>query len=160
MHVLVCQQRNRLSEEEGEEKHCTEEDVLFISDSPICSQKFASPPQLYTGIGRPINFTCHMNNGNPTRNNFTWHLPNGSIYFGHSLNSTSSYLTITPGSITDFGQITCRAQNELGLAGECHINMSLGGLSRPFTRELNWLRSLQVYRTRFNHVNIRIWILR
>jgi hypothetical protein len=74
-----------------------------------------------------------MNNGNPSTNNFTWHLPNGNVYLGYYLNTTSSYLTINPKSVTDFGQITCRAQNELGLFGECHINMTLGGLFQCFS---------------------------
>lgn len=102
---------------------------VLILDSPICSHKFTlQPPQFYTGIGRSINLTCHMNNGNPARNNFTWHLPNGQILLGNSLNLTSSSLTITPQSYLDFGQVICRAQNELGLFGECLMNMSLGGL--------------------------------
>jgi hypothetical protein len=101
--------------------------VFFILDSPICSHKTPLPLQYYTGIHRPINLTCHMNNGNPSKNNFTWHLPNGNIHLGYYLNTTSSYITIIPKYITDFGQITCRAQNELGLFGECHINMTLGG---------------------------------
>lgn len=80
------------------------------------------------GITRTINLTCHMKNGNPPKNNFTWQLPNGQIYLGSSLNFTSSYLTITPRRYTDFGQVICRAQNEFGLIGECYMNMSLGGL--------------------------------
>jgi hypothetical protein len=68
-----------------------------------------------------------MNNGNPSKINFTWHLPNGNIRLGHYLNTTSSYITIIPNSNTDFGQVICRAQNELGLFGECYVNMSLGG---------------------------------
>jgi hypothetical protein len=100
---------------------------IFILDSPICSHKKLFLPQLYTGIHRPINLTCHMNNGNPSKNNFTWHLPNGHIRLGDNLNTTSSYITIIPKHTTDFGQVNCRAQNELGLFGECHINMILGG---------------------------------
>ena len=102
-------------------------DVLVL-DSPICSYKYTLPPTIYVGITRTINLTCHMKNGNPPKNNFTWQLPNGQIYFGSSLNLTSSYLTITPRSYTDFGQVICRAQNEFGLIGECYMNMSLGGL--------------------------------
>jgi hypothetical protein len=68
-----------------------------------------------------------MNNGNPSKINFTWHLPNKKIYLGNYLNATSSYITIIPNHIDDFGQVTCRAQNELNLFGECHINMILGG---------------------------------
>ena len=110
-------------------------DVLFFLDSPICSHKFTLQPQIYTGIGRSINLTCHMKNGNPARNNFTWHLPNGQIVLGSSLNLTSSYLTITPLNYVNFGQVICRAQNELGLFGECHMNMSLGGLFSKRERE-------------------------
>jgi hypothetical protein len=90
-------------------------------------------PQFYTGIHRPINLTCHMNNGNPSKINFTWHLPNGNVRLGYYLNTTSSYLTIIPNTYTDFGQITCRAQNELGLFGECYMNMTLGGLLKVFS---------------------------
>ena len=68
-----------------------------------------------------------MKNANPSKINFTWYLPNGNVRLGHHLNSTSGYLTIVPSYTTDFGQVTCRAQNELGLFGECHINMVLGG---------------------------------
>lgn len=68
-----------------------------------------------------------MKNANPSKINFTWYLPNRNTRLGHPLNKTSSYLTVVPYYISDFGQITCRAQNELGLFGECHINMVLGG---------------------------------
>lgn len=97
-------------------------------DSPICSYKNSLLPQVFTGIHRPINLTCHMNNGNPSKINFTWHLPNGNILLGYYLNTTSSYITLIPKTNIDFGQITCRAQNELNLFGECFINMNLGGL--------------------------------
>lgn len=99
----------------------------YILDSPICSRKITTLPEFLTGIRRPINITCHMNNGNPTKLNFTWHLPNGHKRFGNYLNRTSNYITIKATNTTDFGQITCRAQNELGLFGECHFNMVLGG---------------------------------
>jgi hypothetical protein len=68
-----------------------------------------------------------MFNGNPSKINFTWHLPNGNVRLGSYLNTTSSYITIIPNNSTDFGEVTCRAQNELGLFGECHVNMILGG---------------------------------
>lgn len=68
-----------------------------------------------------------MHYGNPSKINFTWHLPNGNTRFGYYLNKSSSYITLKPTNITDFGQITCRAQNELGLFGECYFNMGLGG---------------------------------
>ncbi|CAF1279939.1 unnamed protein product [Adineta ricciae] len=104
---------------------------LDVAYSPICSQKNSSPPQLYTGINRAINLTCHMSNGNPTKVNFTWHLPNGNIYLGSYLNTSSSYITYLPAYTTDFGQVICRAQNELGLFGECHVNMILGAIPDP-----------------------------
>jgi hypothetical protein len=75
-----------------------------------------------------------MYNGNPSKINFTWYLPNGNIYLGYYLNTTSSYITVIPDSTTDFGQATCRAQNEVGLFGECHVNMILGGESSLFLR--------------------------
>ena len=68
-----------------------------------------------------------MKNGNPSKINFTWHLPNGNKRLGHYLNKTSSYITIIPYHTADFGQITCRAQNELGLFGECYTKMILAG---------------------------------
>ncbi|CAF3682043.1 unnamed protein product [Rotaria sp. Silwood1] len=104
---------------------------MDVAYSPICSRKISFVPEYSTGIYRPINLTCHMNNGNPTKINFTWHLPNGNIYLGHNLNKTSNYITIIPNYNTDFGQITCRAQNELGLFGDCHFNMVLGGIPDP-----------------------------
>ncbi|CAF0986525.1 unnamed protein product [Rotaria magnacalcarata] len=104
---------------------------MDIAYSPICSRKTTTLPEFLTGIRRPINITCHMNNGNPTKINFTWHLPNGHKRFGNYLNKTSNYITIKADNITDFGQITCRAQNELGLFGECHFNMVLGGVPDP-----------------------------
>ncbi|CAF1365858.1 unnamed protein product [Adineta steineri] len=104
---------------------------MDVSYSPICSHKISFLSQFYTGIHRPINLTCHMLNGNPPKNNFTWHLPNGNIRLGHYLNISSSYITIIPNQYTDFGQVTCRAQNELGLFGECHVNMILGGIPDP-----------------------------
>ncbi|CAF2879252.1 unnamed protein product [Rotaria sp. Silwood2] len=104
---------------------------LDVAYSPICSRKISFVPEFSTGIHRPINLTCHMINGNPTKINFTWHLPNENIRLGHYLNKTSSYITIIPNYNTDFGQITCRAQNELGLFGECHFNMVLGGIPDP-----------------------------
>ncbi len=85
------------------------------------------PPQFFTGIRRSINLTCFMNDANPSKLNFTWSLPNGNKHLGYYLNTTSSYLTVTPNQSEDFGQVTCRAQNELGLFGECYIKMIMGG---------------------------------
>ncbi|UJR14833.1 hypothetical protein I4U23_001818 [Adineta vaga] len=104
---------------------------MDVAYSPICSQKTLFPIQLYTGINRTINLTCHMSNGNPAKINFTWHLPNGNIHLGSYLNTSSSYITYLPTHNTDFGQVTCRAQNNLGLSGECHVNMILGAIPDP-----------------------------
>ena len=71
-----------------------------------------------------------MNDGNPSKLNFTWILPNGNKRLGYYLNTTSSYITYTPNYNEDFGQTTCRAQNELSLSGECHINLNMGGKKR------------------------------
>ena len=68
-----------------------------------------------------------MNDANPAKLNFTWILPNGETHLGHLLNQTASYITVLPNHIEDFGQVTCRAQNELDLFAECHINMIMGG---------------------------------
>lgn len=100
--------------------------IVYI-DSPTCSHKTSTTPQFFTGIHRSINLTCFMNDGNPSKLNFTWLLPNGNKRLGHYLNTTANYITITPKHSEDFGQATCRAQNELGLSGECHINMIMGG---------------------------------
>jgi hypothetical protein len=68
-----------------------------------------------------------MNDANPSKLNFTWLLPNGNKRLGYYLNTTSSYITVTPTYSEDFGKATCRAQNEFGLFGECHINIVMGG---------------------------------
>ena len=68
-----------------------------------------------------------MNDANPSKLNFTWLLPNGRTHLGYYLNTTSSYITFLPDYSEDFGQVICRAQNELGLFGECHINLIMGG---------------------------------
>jgi hypothetical protein len=101
--------------------------LLYSIDAPTCSHKIQFPLQFFTGIHRPINLTCFMNDANPSKLNFTWILPNGNIRLGHYLNKTSSYITVLPTYTEDFGQVTCRAQNELDLFGECHINMIMGG---------------------------------
>lgn len=103
--------------------------ILFYSiDGPTCSHKIQSPLQFFTGIHRPVNLTCFMNDANPSNLNFTWFLPDGSTRLGdYYINSTSNYLTILPDYTTDFGQFICRAHNELGLSGECYINMVMGG---------------------------------
>ena len=68
-----------------------------------------------------------MHDSNPPKLNFTWLLPNGNKHLGYYLNITSSYITLTPNHIDEFGQAICRAQNEFGLIGECHINLIMGG---------------------------------
>ena len=68
-----------------------------------------------------------MNDANPSKLDFTWILSNGKKYLGYYLNETSSYITVLPNSTSDFGQVTCRAQNEFGLFGECHVNIVMGG---------------------------------
>lgn len=103
----------------------------FLLDSPRCSSRSPFPPDILTALGRPINLTCHMNNGNPSKINFTWHLPNGHIRLGHYLNATSSYITVIPKEIDEFGPTICRAQNDLGLFGQCHLKMILGGSLCP-----------------------------
>ncbi|CAF3221358.1 unnamed protein product [Rotaria sp. Silwood2] len=103
-------------------------DVLY---GPTCSHKIQYAPQFFTGIHRSINLTCFMNDANPSKLNFTWLLPNGHTHLGYYINTTSSYLTILPKHSEDFGQVICRAQNELGLFGECHINMIMGGIPDP-----------------------------
>ena len=102
-------------------------DCCILLDSPQCSSKFLIPSPIYTGLGRLINLTCHMINGNPSTNNFTWHLPNGRIVLGNYHNSTSSYLSFVPKTSDDFGSISCRAENALGLYDQCQLKMSLGG---------------------------------
>ncbi|CAF4568039.1 unnamed protein product [Rotaria sp. Silwood1] len=103
-------------------------DVVY---GPTCSHKTQYIPQFFTGIHRSINLTCFMNDANPSKLNFTWLLPNGHTLIGYYLNTTSSYITILPKHSEDFGQIICRAQNELNLFGECHINMVMGGIPDP-----------------------------
>lgn len=99
--------------------------ILSLLDSPRCLSK--SLLLLYTGLNRPINLTCHMLAGNPSTINFTWHLPNGDIRRGQSLNSTSTSLRFIPKDRHQFGLIICRGQNEYSLAGQCHLKMVLGG---------------------------------
>ena len=70
-----------------------------------------------------------MHEANPVKLNFTWLLPNGNQRLGYYLNQTASYLTVTPIESDDFGQAICRAENELGLAGECQISLIMGGKS-------------------------------
>ncbi|UJR31889.1 hypothetical protein I4U23_019363 [Adineta vaga] len=103
-------------------------DVVY---GPTCAHKVQSSHQIFTGIHRPINLTCFMNDANPSKLNFTWILPNGNTRLGHHLNQTSNYITVIPNQIEDFGQATCRAQNELDLFAECHINMIMGGIPDP-----------------------------
>jgi hypothetical protein len=100
---------------------------VYVLDSPICSSKSLFPWQIFAALGRPINIACHMHNGNPSKLNFTWHLPNGHIRLGRDLNATSSSLSLIPYRHDEFGSIICQAQNELGLAGQCHLKMVLGG---------------------------------
>ena len=118
------------AKQRGIRSDSTDEMHLFSSllDSPRCSSKTPFLPDILTARGRPINLTCHMNNGNPSKINFTWLLPNGHIRLGHRLNATSSYITVIPQQIDEFGPIICRAQNHLGLFGQCHLKMILGGL--------------------------------
>ncbi|CAF3767718.1 unnamed protein product [Rotaria sordida] len=132
-HCEAIQKHLNNNNEKQQEQHRILSNILQmdVAYSPICSHKISFVPEYSTGIHRPINLTCHMNNGNPSKLNFTWHLPNGNIYLGYYLNKTSSHITIIPNSNIDFGQITCRAQNELGLFGECHFNMVLGGVPDP-----------------------------
>lgn len=68
-----------------------------------------------------------MHGANPSKLNFTWLLPNAKQRAGLYLNSTASYLTVLPNQLNEFGPITCRAQNELDLVGECRIDMIMGG---------------------------------
>jgi len=68
-----------------------------------------------------------MHDSNPSKLNFTWLLPNGNRRLGYLLNTTSSYILLTPNHSEDFGQVTCRAQNELGLIGECQVHLIMGG---------------------------------
>ncbi|CAF3351027.1 unnamed protein product [Rotaria socialis] len=103
-------------------------DVLY---GPTCSHRIQYPPQFFTGIHRSINLTCFMNDANPSNLNFTWILPDGNTHIGYYINSTSNYLTVLPNHSDDFGQVICRAENELGLSGECHINMVMGGIPDP-----------------------------
>ena len=74
-----------------------------------------------------------MNDANPSNLNFTWILPDGHTHIGYYINSTSNYLTVLPNHSDDFGQVICRAENELGLSGECHINMVMGGNYKLFS---------------------------
>ena len=142
MHVFVCQQSEQCGWT-GERARARRENsyniclvvislpflllLLLLLDSPTCSQTIQFPSQIFAGIHRPINLTCHMNNGNPASINFTWHLPDGHIRLGERINGTSSSITLIPRTANDFGRITCRAANALGLAGECDVNMTLGG---------------------------------
>ncbi|CAF0988277.1 unnamed protein product [Adineta steineri] len=103
-------------------------DVVY---GPTCSHKIQFPLQFFTGIHRPINLTCFMNDANPSKLNFTWILPNGIERSGYYLNQTASYITVIPKQIQDFGQATCRAQNEPNLFAECHVNMIMGGIPDP-----------------------------
>ncbi|CAF0811340.1 unnamed protein product [Rotaria sordida] len=103
-------------------------DVLY---GPTCTHKIQYVPQFFTGIHRSINLTCFMNDANPSKLNFTWLLPNGRTHLGYYLNTTSNYITFLPDHSEDFGQVICRAQNELGLFGECHINLIMGGIPDP-----------------------------
>ena len=138
MHVFVCQQRERAVRADARETRENSYNIclvvisfpfllLLLLDGPTCSQTIQFPSQIFAGIHRPINLTCHMNNGNPASINFTWHLPDGHIRLGERINGTSSSITLIPRTANDFGRITCRATNALGLAGECDVNMTLGG---------------------------------
>jgi hypothetical protein len=120
---------------------------LFDSiDGPTCSHKIQHPPQFFTGIHRSINLTCFMNDGNPSKLNFTWLLPNGNKRLGYYINTTSSYITVLPNHSDDFGEATCRAENELGLFGECHINMIMGGKYQTIVFYI-YKKSIHIFRS-------------
>jgi hypothetical protein len=145
--VLICQQINLSLEERI--RAVTNVCLSYFIDGPICSHKSQLSSQFYTGIRRSVNLTCYMNDGNPSKLNFTWHLPNGITRLGYYLNITSSFITVLPNQIEDFGQATCRAQNELGLFGECHINMIMGG-KYYFLKEIQIFTFLFLRYTRSN----------
>lgn len=101
--------------------------IVFSLDAPQCAHRGSSIQHVYTGLRRPINLTCFMHEGNPPKLNFTWILPNHTYHKGFFINSTLNILTVTPKQLDDFGSVTCRAQNELDLVGECRINIVMGG---------------------------------
>ncbi|CAF0878185.1 unnamed protein product [Adineta ricciae] len=133
---LIGDENKQDQQQQGEEQqpqhqvlsNTFQTDVVY---GPTCAHKVHPSHQFFTGIHRPINLTCFMNDANPSKLNFTWILPNGETHLGHLLNQTASYITVLPNHIEDFGQATCRAQNELDLFAECHINMIMGGIPDP-----------------------------
>lgn len=117
--------RDEIHEEEEEEN------FAFASslDAPKCVQ--STTQLVYTGLRRPVNLTCFMHDGNPSKLNFTWQLPTGNIRPGHPLNSTGTSLIVLPDQFDHFGSVLCRAQNELDFTGECRINLIMGGIPDP-----------------------------
>jgi len=128
--AIMCRAENGVSNQKWENRK-----ILNILHAPIC--KDPKNKFIFTGVNQTANIECHVKNANPTSVSFDWHLSESvrqRQQLGDRLQFSSQAYTssfkFTPKSVLDFGEMRCRARNDIG-STDCVYELKLGGVPNP-----------------------------